>query len=181
MRGVGEGRIFLYASLPQILPQLLSYTLYRWENNIRAAAVLGAAGNWVNASYAVPWWGRRELSGGPVNEQATHLVDLARHLVGEVRGRAWVELEIDSPSFAFTGKDFPSVDSIFSCGSKESNKCRMRSSMPLNTLSTITREAVTTVTTMMDNMEMMLMKLMRPCKKYLRAIKSAKFDMMTFG
>jgi myo-inositol 2-dehydrogenase/D-chiro-inositol 1-dehydrogenase len=52
---------------------------------LRGAAVLGAAGNWVNASYAVPWWGRRELSGGPVNEQATHLVDLARYLVGEVR------------------------------------------------------------------------------------------------
>ncbi|MDB5880656.1 MAG: putative type phosphate/phosphonate transport system, permease component, partial [Ramlibacter sp.] len=27
VRGVGEGRIFLYASLPQVLPQLLSYTL----------------------------------------------------------------------------------------------------------------------------------------------------------
>jgi phosphonate transport system permease protein len=44
LRGIGEGRIFLYASLPQILPQLLSYTLYRWENNIRAAAVLGVVG-----------------------------------------------------------------------------------------------------------------------------------------
>jgi len=51
---------------------------------LRGAPVLGAVGNWVNASYAVPWWGRRELSGGPVNEQATHLVDLARYLVGEV-------------------------------------------------------------------------------------------------
>ncbi len=43
-RGIGEGRIFLYATLPQILPQLISYTLYRWENNIRAAAVLGVVG-----------------------------------------------------------------------------------------------------------------------------------------
>ena len=40
----GEGRVFLYATLPQIMPQLLSYTLYRWENNIRAAAVLGVVG-----------------------------------------------------------------------------------------------------------------------------------------
>jgi phosphonate transport system permease protein len=30
--------------LPALLPQLLSYTLYRWENNIRAAAVLGVVG-----------------------------------------------------------------------------------------------------------------------------------------
>ena len=43
-RGVGESRVFIYATLPQILPQLLSYTLYRWENNIRAAAVLGVVG-----------------------------------------------------------------------------------------------------------------------------------------
>ena len=27
-----------------MLPQLISYTLYRWENNIRAAAVLGVVG-----------------------------------------------------------------------------------------------------------------------------------------
>jgi phosphonate transport system permease protein len=44
MRGIGEGRVFLSATLPQVLPQLVSYTLYRWENNIRAAAVLGVVG-----------------------------------------------------------------------------------------------------------------------------------------
>ncbi len=35
---------FLYATLPQALPQMMSYTLYRWENNIRAAAILGVVG-----------------------------------------------------------------------------------------------------------------------------------------
>lgn len=44
VRGVTEGRVLCYATLPQVLPQLLSYTLYRWENNIRAAAVLGVVG-----------------------------------------------------------------------------------------------------------------------------------------
>ena len=44
VRGIGEGRVLLYATLPQVLPQLVSYTLYRWENNIRAAAVLGVVG-----------------------------------------------------------------------------------------------------------------------------------------
>jgi phosphonate transport system permease protein len=43
-QGVGDFRVFLYATLPQVLPQLMSYTLYRWENNIRAAAVLGVVG-----------------------------------------------------------------------------------------------------------------------------------------
>ena len=43
-QGVGAVRVFAYATLPQVSPQLLSYTLYRWENNIRAAAVLGVVG-----------------------------------------------------------------------------------------------------------------------------------------
>ena len=43
-QGVGAARVFLYATLPQALPQLVSYTLYRWENNIRAAAILGVVG-----------------------------------------------------------------------------------------------------------------------------------------
>jgi phosphonate transport system permease protein len=44
VQGVGAGRVFLFATLPQVLPQLMSYTLYRWENNIRAAAILGVVG-----------------------------------------------------------------------------------------------------------------------------------------
>lgn len=46
LRSNGSGALaaFLYATLPQTLPQMLSYTLYRWENNIRAAAVLGVVG-----------------------------------------------------------------------------------------------------------------------------------------
>jgi phosphonate transport system permease protein len=43
-QGGGTVRVFLYATLPQVLPQLMSYSLYRWENNIRAAAVLGVVG-----------------------------------------------------------------------------------------------------------------------------------------
>ena len=44
VQGVGEGRVFLYATFPTVSPQLMSYALYRWENNIRAAAVLGVVG-----------------------------------------------------------------------------------------------------------------------------------------
>lgn len=42
--GATSANVFLYATLPQCLPQMLSYTLYRWENNIRAAAILGVVG-----------------------------------------------------------------------------------------------------------------------------------------
>jgi phosphonate transport system permease protein len=44
INGASAMSAFLYATLPQTLPQMLSYTLYRWENNIRAAAVLGVVG-----------------------------------------------------------------------------------------------------------------------------------------
>ena len=37
-------RYFLYYIFPEIFPQMLSYLLYRWENNIRAAAILGIIG-----------------------------------------------------------------------------------------------------------------------------------------
>jgi phosphonate transport system permease protein len=43
-QGVATGLVLPYATLPQVLPQLMSYTVYRWENNIRAAAVLGVVG-----------------------------------------------------------------------------------------------------------------------------------------
>jgi phosphonate transport system permease protein len=42
--GAGAVAAFWYATFPQVVPQLTSYTLYRWEINIRAAAVLGVVG-----------------------------------------------------------------------------------------------------------------------------------------
>jgi phosphonate transport system permease protein len=35
---------FLYGTLPGAAPQLIAYTLYRWEMNIRMAAILGFVG-----------------------------------------------------------------------------------------------------------------------------------------
>ncbi len=42
--GASRMQILFYAILPQVLPQFISYTLYRWEVNIRMAAVLGFVG-----------------------------------------------------------------------------------------------------------------------------------------
>jgi len=46
LQSTGSGRlgIVLYGILPQALPQFASYALYRWEVNIRAAAVMGFVG-----------------------------------------------------------------------------------------------------------------------------------------
>jgi phosphonate transport system permease protein len=42
--GASATAAFLYGTLPGVIPQWLAYTLYRWENNIRMAAVLGFVG-----------------------------------------------------------------------------------------------------------------------------------------
>jgi phosphonate transport system permease protein len=42
--GAGRLAIVFYGILPQALPQFVSYALYRWEVNIRAAAVMGFVG-----------------------------------------------------------------------------------------------------------------------------------------
>ena len=47
--------------------------------------LVGLVCNWVGGIYRVPWWLQRNLSGGPFNEQGTHLVDLCRLFLGEVK------------------------------------------------------------------------------------------------
>ncbi|MEU8185308.1 Gfo/Idh/MocA family oxidoreductase [Micromonospora sp. NPDC049044] len=42
------------------------------------------SGTWLDKVPPVPWWSRRDRSGGPVVEQAAHVLDLIRVLVGEV-------------------------------------------------------------------------------------------------
>ncbi len=46
LRGAGasDAAASVFAVLPQAFPQLVAYTLYRWEVNIRASAVLGVVG-----------------------------------------------------------------------------------------------------------------------------------------
>jgi predicted dehydrogenase len=46
--------------------------------------LIGIAAYWIGRKYGVPWWPVKELSGGPFNEQATHLIDLLRFLTGSV-------------------------------------------------------------------------------------------------
>src|SRR5690349_18924279 len=48
----------------------------------RAVRLVG--GTWLDKVPPVGWWPVRDRSGGPVIEQAAHVLDLARYLVGEV-------------------------------------------------------------------------------------------------
>jgi len=41
-------------------------------------------GHWLDQTPPPRWWWRQDRSGGQIVEQATHIIDLARHLVGEI-------------------------------------------------------------------------------------------------
>ncbi|WP_202638655.1 Gfo/Idh/MocA family protein [Bailinhaonella thermotolerans] len=60
-------------------------------------AVRLALGHWLDKVPPVDWWGRRDGSGGQVVEQAAHVIDLARLLVGEVAAVRAVESEAVAP------------------------------------------------------------------------------------
>jgi myo-inositol 2-dehydrogenase / D-chiro-inositol 1-dehydrogenase len=47
---------------------------------LQSRNIIGITAHWVGKKYGVPWWSVREQSGGPFNEQATHLMDLCRYL-----------------------------------------------------------------------------------------------------
>jgi myo-inositol 2-dehydrogenase/D-chiro-inositol 1-dehydrogenase len=84
------------------------------------ANVLGLCGNWVCGAYSVPWWEREELSGGPINEQATHILDLARYLIGdvvEVQARAGEGEIAYSINLRFASG--PTGALFYACGSEE--------------------------------------------------------------
>jgi myo-inositol 2-dehydrogenase / D-chiro-inositol 1-dehydrogenase len=49
---------------------------------LHSCTVIGGSAHWVGRKYQVPWWNQIALSGGPFNEQATHVVDLYRYLAG---------------------------------------------------------------------------------------------------
>lgn len=42
--GAGRVATFLYATLPQVAPELISYTVYRWECAVRASVIAGLVG-----------------------------------------------------------------------------------------------------------------------------------------
>lgn len=62
------------------------------------------SGYWLDQTPPPQWWWRDDRSGGQIVEQATHIIDLARHLVGEIA---------EVSAFAAAGPqrpDFPDLD-----------------------------------------------------------------------
>ena len=56
----------------------------RAQHLFQKTELIGIVCNWIGGIYRVPWWLQRNASGGPFNEQGTHLVDLCRLFLGEI-------------------------------------------------------------------------------------------------
>jgi phosphonate transport system permease protein len=42
--GAGRLQVVLFAVLPQVIPQFISFTLYRWDINVRMSTIIGFVG-----------------------------------------------------------------------------------------------------------------------------------------
>ncbi len=56
----------------------------RARERLQGLTIGMAIGYWHGGMPGVPWWRQHALSGGQLVEQTTHIVDLARYLVGEI-------------------------------------------------------------------------------------------------
>ena len=61
------------------------------------------SGYWLDQTPPPRWWWQVERSGGQIVEQATHVIDLARHLVGEID-------EVYAQAGHLSRPDFPDLD-----------------------------------------------------------------------
>jgi myo-inositol 2-dehydrogenase / D-chiro-inositol 1-dehydrogenase len=60
-------------------------TVLQTRAAVQSRGALGLVAWWACPPYQKAWWSREQLSGGPINEQATHLIDLCRFIAGDVR------------------------------------------------------------------------------------------------
>jgi myo-inositol 2-dehydrogenase/D-chiro-inositol 1-dehydrogenase len=69
------------------------------RQQIQAAFPIAIAFQWFSTRYGVPWWLDVNQSGGPVNEQCTHYIDLCRFFCGEIsEAQALVRPLIGAPA-----------------------------------------------------------------------------------
>ncbi|HEV8451480.1 MAG TPA: Gfo/Idh/MocA family oxidoreductase [Gaiellales bacterium] len=61
------------------------------RQTLAGQAIFAVQGHWVGNPYQKDWWTDPRVSGSPFNDQASHLIDLCRYLVGEVEAVSAVE------------------------------------------------------------------------------------------
>jgi myo-inositol 2-dehydrogenase/D-chiro-inositol 1-dehydrogenase len=87
---------------------MVSCVGYQWrylEVVDRARELLGGrppqlvVGSWLGETPGAAWWIRKDQSGGQIVEQATHVFDLARYLVGEMEPTAAAGRRVPRPPY----------------------------------------------------------------------------------
>lgn len=85
-----------------------------------SSQVLGINCHWTCKPYSVPWWRQADQSGGPVNEQATHLVDLCRYVGGEIgHSQSYVSDNEETAGALFHFRSGALGTLLYSCGAPE--------------------------------------------------------------
>ncbi|MEO9340766.1 Gfo/Idh/MocA family oxidoreductase [Mesorhizobium sp. SB112] len=69
------------------------------------------AGYWLDQTPPPQWWWRQDRSGGQIVEQTTHVIDLARHLVGEVT-EVYAQSACTAPRGDFHGLDVATATAV---------------------------------------------------------------------
>ena len=99
--------------------RLVTAVGYHWRSldiTDRAAELLAerpahlVTGYWLDATPPRDWWVRRQTSGGQIVEQTTHVVDLARRLVGEPAAVAGLAAHVARREPAFPESDADVAD-----------------------------------------------------------------------
>ena len=85
-----------------------------------SSQVLGMNCHWTCKPYSVPWWRQADQSGGPVNEQATHLVDLCRYVGGEIgHSQSYVSDDGETAGALFHFRSGALGTLLYSCGAPQ--------------------------------------------------------------
>jgi len=82
-------------------------TVVRARSRLADTPAQLVSGYWLDQTPPPQWWWKQDRSGGQMVEQTTHIIDLARYLVGEVDQVFGLANRIDRA--AFPGLDVPTV------------------------------------------------------------------------
>lgn len=98
----------------------VGYHFRYFDATARAQKLLGAKNNspvamaygrWLGGFPGAPWWRKLDQSGGQLNEQATHIIDLARYLMGEITS-VYCTAALRVMDQEFEGTDVPDVTAL---------------------------------------------------------------------
>ena len=86
-------------------------SLQRGRQLLRGKNISALEAHWIGGTPGVPWWSRKEQSGGQLVEQTTHLVDAIAYLAGRVT-EVWAAGATGTRQTAPSGYDVEDASSV---------------------------------------------------------------------